>query len=559
MTLEEYLAAALADGLSREEAMRRWDSVRGWGAAPPDPVFWSPPQSDDVDAAAAPIEVDPTPRLRGEMSRRMQDAGYTADEAEMAAAYEGTMPGAYSLPESDETLRRGAAYQREQDRRMGAFDSTLAEIYGHGPSGAVAPARSLSVDGVTVPSVLGSDGQPLGDGQYYRLGDVKREQIAKMDAERSAAWRSMIDSDKAQYGDPMLSDDEVSPEQYENRLARKRAEVAEQNSPRAKELRRGRLHARAGIPEEATEDMSEEQVLRMMARNKQQAQAAGARAMITRRAQAQQNPLEYLNNPEVDQWSKMVAANAMLRGRMPQRTPIDVDVARGANAAELAKVQVMDREVDARMEALNNQFEQARDDRKMQNDQFLLKMEEMRADRDRLAGADRERFDIARTEAANRHTALMGELELGRARNETEQEKYRSVIESQQAQKDAERTMTQKLRELEFQRQSPGLYDVITGRPSTEAAIDALKAIAAQSDNFQWLPGGGFGEREATAMNDELLGLARQAEILGIESRLTDPAYRRELIKQWGYSSGWSGGRGGWMGDWWQPMPEDLR
>ena len=60
-------------------------------------------------------------------------------------------------------------------------------------------------------------------------------------------------------------------------------------------------------------------------------------------------------------------------------------------------------------------------------------------------------------------------------------------------------------------------------------------------------------------MNDHLKRLQRQAELMGVESPLADPEYRRELIKQWGYSSGWAGGRGGWMGDWFNPMPEDLQ
>lgn len=561
MTLEEYIASEVSRGIPAEVAKQRWNSVRSWGAAPPDPVFWSPPEADNLEAAGTPLDVDPEagPRRRNAYAARMEAAGYTPEEAGMAADYEGTMPGAYSLPESDETLRRGAAYQRDQDSRMGQFDDTLAEIYGQGPGSRIAPATSLQVDGFTVPSVLGADGQPLGDGQYYRLGDVKRAQEAQIDAQRDAAWRAMIDDDKAKYGDPMLREDQVTPEQYEARIARKRAEVAEQSSPRAKELRRGILHARAGILEEATDDMSEEQVLRMMARNQNQLRMRAARDMITRRAQMQQNPMEYLGNPGINDWQKMVGAQRMLRGRLPERTPLDVNIALAANSGKAAEVEVMNREVDARLEALRNQMEQTRADRETQNNQFLLKLEEMRQDRQRQAAADAERFDIARAEAANRHDATMGELALGRERNQTEQEKYQAVLDSKNDERDLAQKRAAQLQEIEFQRQAPGLYDIMLGRANTEAAIEALKNIAAKSDNFQWLPGGGFGVREATAMNDELLTLARQAELFGIQSRLSDPAYRRDLIKRWGYSSGWSGGRGGWMGDLWQPMPEDLQ
>ena len=112
---------------------------------------------------------------------------------------------------------------------------------------------------------------------------------------------------------------------------------------------------------------------------------------------------------------------------------------------------------------------------------------------------------------------------------------------------------------LSMQEKSPGLHDLISGNSSTEDAIRELKKIADGADSFQWLPGGGFGLREATSMNDHLKRLAAQAQQMGINSPLADPAHRRELIKRWGYSSGWVGGKGGWMGDWFHPMPEELQ
>jgi hypothetical protein len=127
------------------------------------------------------------------------------------------------------------------------------------------------------------------------------------------------------------------------------------------------------------------------------------------------------------------------------------------------------------------------------------------------------------------------------------------------AKREADATMLRTSRELDLQNTSPGLYDIMTGNASTEDAIRELKDIAAKADNFQYLPGGGFGAREAESMNDKLNRLQRQAELMGIQSPLSDPGYRRDLIKKWGYSSGWVGGRGGWMGDWFQPMPEELR
>jgi hypothetical protein len=128
-----------------------------------------------------------------------------------------------------------------------------------------------------------------------------------------------------------------------------------------------------------------------------------------------------------------------------------------------------------------------------------------------------------------------------------------------EAKREATEMQGRKIMELDLQNKSPGRYDIMTGNPSTEDAIRELKDIAAGADRFQILPGGGFGAREAESMNDYLKRLQRQAELMGIQSPLADPEYRRDLIKKWGYSSGWAGGRGGWMGDWFQPMPEDLQ
>jgi hypothetical protein len=107
-----------------------------------------------------------------------------------------------------------------------------------------------------------------------------------------------------------------------------------------------------------------------------------------------------------------------------------------------------------------------------------------------------------------------------------------------------------------FVNNNPGAYHAAIGLQTPEAE-EYLKNAAAGADNFQWLPGGGFGNREAGAMNAALLALARQADMSGVQHRLNDRAYREELIRKYGYASGWSGGRGGWFGDFWQPIPND--
>jgi hypothetical protein len=107
-----------------------------------------------------------------------------------------------------------------------------------------------------------------------------------------------------------------------------------------------------------------------------------------------------------------------------------------------------------------------------------------------------------------------------------------------------------------FANNNVGAYHAAIGLQTPEAD-EYLKNAAAGADNFQFLPGGGFGNREAGAMNAALLALARQADMSGVPNRLNDRAYREELIRKYGYASGWSGGRGGWFGDLWQPIPND--
>lgn len=199
----------------------------------------APNVEQNLDAAATPIPVEPMagPSRRDAYAARMEAAGYTPQEAGMAADYEGTMEGAYELPESDETLRRGAAYQRDQDRRMGQFDASLADAMGHNvgpgmsteimPNAGSRPAwaenafggEMINVDGVMVQAY------DLGDGKLrYSLGDVKRAQEAQMAAQRDASWRAMIDDDKAKYGDT-LPKAQLTLDQLRNRDARSRAEA----------------------------------------------------------------------------------------------------------------------------------------------------------------------------------------------------------------------------------------------------------------------------------------------------------------------------------------------
>lgn len=215
-----------------------------------------------------------------------------------------------------------------------------------------------------------------------------------------------------------------------------------------------------------------------------------------------------------------------------------------------------DPESEARLLAIEANMENSKAERLQQEQQFTTKLQD-----DRLAREEASKTQLAQINAAN--AKALAEMNAANLRNNLEWETRFNMakmpIDSEKAAQEAAANRESQNREMAFQTANPGLYDVMTGTHNTNAAIDQLKGIAARSDSFQYLPGWGFGLREAESMNDELLGLVRRAEMLGIQSPLADPAVRRELIKRWGYSSGWSGGRGGWFGNISQPMPDDLQ
>lgn len=215
------------------------------------------------------------------------------------------------------------------------------------------------------------------------------------------------------------------------------------------------------------------------------------------------------------------------------------------NAAreEAAKVRT------AELTQQRNQFEMTIKKMELQHAEQMSRLEAAGKDSEQrhLQTLETMRGDTASRTAGAAATVEGARITAGAATGEAE------------AKRDAAETQQRTALELGMQEKSPGLYDVMTGNPSTEDAIRELKRIAAGADRFQYLPGYGFGAWEAESMNDHLKRLQRQAELTGLESPLADPEYRRELIRQYGYSSGFLGGRGGYFGNFSQPMPEDLR
>lgn len=321
----------------------------------------------DLDAASSPLTPDPVvkpkPSPRDAYTAAAIEDGWTPEEAEMQANSEaGIQQGAfdprmYNSPSARAQSRRGAARVHASTAAENRLDAGLAEAMGHNydPAdssplyqGGRAPANederrqraahgflpgdTTTWEGVEVPvRMVDGRGRPMST-----LGDLRRAQEAQDDARWLAGHRAMVESDNERYG-WQLPPAMVSPAQADARARLHDAEQAALNTPRAQELRRQRLHARAGIPEEATEDMTEEQRLRMMGRNRQSAQARASRAAVVRRAQAQQNPLEYLGRDDINGWQQMVMADRMLRAGAGQMTPLGVEAVGGQNALNMLR------------------------------------------------------------------------------------------------------------------------------------------------------------------------------------------------------------------------------
>jgi hypothetical protein len=350
---------------------------------------------------------------------------------------------------------------------------------------------------------------------------------------------------------PTYSDDE---------MAQRREAAAASNDIR---LRR-RLIAAAGYEADPGEEVSLDDMRTRIAIRKQADREARERQWKAQVMLRAGNRVGALGTEGLDDWQRAAIAGGP--------TPLAVEAARAARQSP---------DNDVRLKGIEAQIAAANADREARANEFRATMARQEAEAKERA----KQFDASQTLAMTRMTeegkrqeaAIAAQLassgrewDARRAMNteNAEVERHRAatadkkIDEQVRMAEDKARMLAERearLRELEFQQKSPGMYDVISGRADTRDAASSLKAMAGRSDRFQWLPGGGFGLREATAMNDELLGLARQAELLGVQSPLTDPAYRRELIKRYGYASGWSGGRGGWFGDFWHPMPPDLR
>lgn len=158
----------------------------------------------NLAAAAAPLEVDPTPSAAKPVatadaySERLLQAGYAPDETDAIVRQEAGMPGAYQLQESPESLRASAEQHRARVARQDAFDASLAEAYGHNAPPPVSNPDTVMVDGVRVPTHRLSDGQSFGG--MYTLRALREAKDAAEEERLATMFDQSAKEDIAKYG-----------------------------------------------------------------------------------------------------------------------------------------------------------------------------------------------------------------------------------------------------------------------------------------------------------------------------------------------------------------------
>jgi hypothetical protein len=352
------LAASAANGgvpnaaekaaIDAEVARRKASSTVtvGWGAPAPNVAA-------NLDAAASPMTTEPTAGPKKTAPAKSaspkyappaRSAGEWQDQRDLYRRGIGLQPDPEARETEDETRFRfdsqygeGAydehmARQKEKDyaakhreglrnfRSPEAVEEGRRQQAGYNAAtgmtvdDAVA-AGGATVDGFELPPVRDSAGNVLPG--RYSLRDLAQAKRDQAESQRQEAVRGMTDSDIAKYGDYRLRDDDprLTDAQRKERQTRKEAEgrATEQRA----QLRADR-HALATRPLTAPEQADK-------------AKKDAAHAIRVRRAQAANNPLEYMGRDDVNDWQKMVMAERFLR--QPQTmTPLGVQAVGGENA-----------------------------------------------------------------------------------------------------------------------------------------------------------------------------------------------------------------------------------
>jgi|LakMenEpi03Aug12_release.lakeMendotaPanAssembly.Ray.scaffolds.fasta_scaffold01126_23 hypothetical protein len=268
-------------------------------------MVWGDPYVDgNLEAAATPIADDPVLRVQQLIADRVaRDAARVREKQDARIQQQLAMEQDYN----DMRAERGAPM-----------------------AGSLTPTQM--VDGVEVPVIKGGGGR-----QMYSLGDVKAAQAAQREAARLAGVQWMNRRDEEQFG---YGSDSPTIEQLAARANARLESVSRANDPRAVTRRVKELAMRMGVSEAVAKAAYDNAVQGLAGKgggplslanvaqatdaarielsgmegvvDKRMAQKANARDILTRRAQAAYNPLEYLNREDVDPWSKMVLARKLV-------------------------------------------------------------------------------------------------------------------------------------------------------------------------------------------------------------------------------------------------------
>lgn len=128
----------------------------------------------------------------------------------------------------------------------------------------------------------------------------------------------------------------------------------EQRAAKEKAATHDRLARKAGLSPEEAADKTDDELRQIIAR-KNDAATADRKAAVIRRAQAQYNPMEYLNRPDVSDWNRFVMASRML-GRPVGSTPLDVEAAEAKAEGDPLKMLIAREQMDRQREQADREL-----------------------------------------------------------------------------------------------------------------------------------------------------------------------------------------------------------
>ena len=303
---------------------------------------------------------------RGESAASMEARGRMPEDGSGAGG--GLLPGetleeygenyGAALRRNRPPVRAGGMPDPEQEAYNASTGVRPAQQYGSPDSGYATDGRpTVMVDGVAVPVVL-RNGEPMLDakGNYMTtLGDERRAKEQSVMDGRRAQWSKEAQEEMARLearggrlwdGLGGIDESTLTPEEKKTVEARRSA-----TGDRRLFLMAERMAKAAGIPvAEALANLTNtnkegtalpgvneagRRELAAMAADGRNAQAASADAARVRRAQASQNPMEYLGRDDINDWQRMVMAERFLRTGQTL-TPLGVDARQLDRAAQWA-------------------------------------------------------------------------------------------------------------------------------------------------------------------------------------------------------------------------------